>query len=231
MNRFTSRLLALVGLLTVEVVLGAGAVCGGFCGVFLPGAGGVRASFRGARQLGLGHGGWLAAGLPGPHRAGAVRYVFCGAAVFAAGQHHRRRCCCAGPATRARPGSCCWPWPAACCSTSCSNSTSTAPGPANALLHTFGLSFPSGHAMLGLTFYGCLAWLLARHFRPAGLGGAAAAVGGADWPHAGVPARALRHRCAGRLCGRRGLAGGCSGRPAAVLERRRSSDGRIRKTW
>lgn len=38
------------------------------------------------------------------------------------------------------------------------------PRPANAVLHSFGLSFPSGHAMLGLTFYGCLAWLLARHF-------------------------------------------------------------------
>ena len=38
------------------------------------------------------------------------------------------------------------------------------PRPANAVLQTFGLSFPSGHAMLGLTFYGCLAWLLARHF-------------------------------------------------------------------
>lgn len=38
------------------------------------------------------------------------------------------------------------------------------PRPANTLLHTWGLSFPSGHAMLGLTFYGCLAWLLARHF-------------------------------------------------------------------
>lgn len=38
------------------------------------------------------------------------------------------------------------------------------PRPSNALLHTWGLSFPSGHAMLGLTFYGCLAWLLARHF-------------------------------------------------------------------
>lgn len=38
------------------------------------------------------------------------------------------------------------------------------PRPSNALLHTWGLSFPSGHAMLGLTFYGCIAWLLARHF-------------------------------------------------------------------
>ncbi|MBF9237806.1 phosphatase PAP2 family protein [Hymenobacter sp. BT683] len=38
------------------------------------------------------------------------------------------------------------------------------PRPSNALLQTLGLSFPSGHAMLGMTFYGCLAWLLARHF-------------------------------------------------------------------
>ena len=38
------------------------------------------------------------------------------------------------------------------------------PRPSNALLQTWGLSFPSGHAMLGITFYGCLAWLLARHF-------------------------------------------------------------------
>jgi undecaprenyl-diphosphatase len=37
------------------------------------------------------------------------------------------------------------------------------PRPVNTLLHTYGLSFPSGHAMLGLTFYGCLAWLLAQH--------------------------------------------------------------------
>ena len=37
------------------------------------------------------------------------------------------------------------------------------PRPSNALLQTWGLSFPSGHAMLGVTFYGCLAWLLARH--------------------------------------------------------------------
>ena len=42
------------------------------------------------------------------------------------------------------------------------------PRPSNALLYTWGLSFPSGHAMLGMTFYGCLAWLLVRHFqRPA----------------------------------------------------------------
>ena len=42
------------------------------------------------------------------------------------------------------------------------------PRPADALLQTLGLSFPSGHSMLGVTFYGCLAWLLARHYRQPG---------------------------------------------------------------
>ncbi|WP_426061571.1 phosphatase PAP2 family protein [Hymenobacter sp. B1770] len=42
------------------------------------------------------------------------------------------------------------------------------PRPSNALLQTLGLSFPSGHAMLGMTFYGCLAWFLARHFNRPG---------------------------------------------------------------
>ncbi|MBD2768561.1 phosphatase PAP2 family protein [Hymenobacter sp. BT664] len=38
------------------------------------------------------------------------------------------------------------------------------PRPSNALLQSLGLSFPSGHAMLGMTFYGGLAWVLARYF-------------------------------------------------------------------
>jgi undecaprenyl-diphosphatase len=42
------------------------------------------------------------------------------------------------------------------------------PRPSDALLKTLGLSFPSGHSMLGITFYGCLAWLIARHFRQPG---------------------------------------------------------------
>ena len=42
------------------------------------------------------------------------------------------------------------------------------PRPVNTLLYTWGLSFPSGHAMLGVIFYGCLAWLLARHFKRPG---------------------------------------------------------------
>lgn len=37
--------------------------------------------------------------------------------------------------------------------------------PSSALLFQPGLSFPSGHAMIGLALYGCLAWLLWRHRR------------------------------------------------------------------
>jgi membrane-associated phospholipid phosphatase len=37
--------------------------------------------------------------------------------------------------------------------------------PATALLPQPGLSFPSGHAMIGMALYGCLAWLLWRHGR------------------------------------------------------------------
>lgn len=39
------------------------------------------------------------------------------------------------------------------------------PRPSSALLPQFGLSFPSGHAMIGMALYGCLAWLLWRHGR------------------------------------------------------------------
>jgi undecaprenyl-diphosphatase len=35
--------------------------------------------------------------------------------------------------------------------------------PDTALLQQYGLSFPSGHAMIGLALYGCIAWLLWRH--------------------------------------------------------------------
>jgi membrane-associated phospholipid phosphatase len=37
--------------------------------------------------------------------------------------------------------------------------------PETALIKQLGLSFPSGHAMIGMAFYGCLAWLLWRHSR------------------------------------------------------------------
>ena len=35
--------------------------------------------------------------------------------------------------------------------------------PSTALFFQQGLSFPSGHAMIGMALYGCLAWLLWRH--------------------------------------------------------------------
>ncbi|MCC2548132.1 phosphatase PAP2 family protein [Hymenobacter sp. BT175] len=37
--------------------------------------------------------------------------------------------------------------------------------PGTALIKQLGMSFPSGHAMLGMALYGCLAWLLWRHGR------------------------------------------------------------------
>lgn len=37
--------------------------------------------------------------------------------------------------------------------------------PTTALIYQYGLSFPSGHAMLGMAFYGCLAWLAVQHGR------------------------------------------------------------------
>lgn len=37
------------------------------------------------------------------------------------------------------------------------------PRPSSALFFQPGLSFPSGHAMIGLALYGCLAWQLWRH--------------------------------------------------------------------
>lgn len=38
------------------------------------------------------------------------------------------------------------------------------PRPSSALLYQMGLSFPSGHAMMSMAFYGCLAWLLGREY-------------------------------------------------------------------
>ncbi|GAA3956384.1 phosphatase PAP2 family protein [Hymenobacter algoricola] len=37
--------------------------------------------------------------------------------------------------------------------------------PDSALVRQLGLSFPSGHAMIGMALYGCLGWLLWRHGR------------------------------------------------------------------
>lgn len=37
--------------------------------------------------------------------------------------------------------------------------------PTTALIYQYGLSFPSGHAMMGMCLYGCLAWLAVQHGR------------------------------------------------------------------
>jgi undecaprenyl-diphosphatase len=37
------------------------------------------------------------------------------------------------------------------------------PRPSSALFYQYGLSFPSGHAMMSMAFYGCLAWLAVQH--------------------------------------------------------------------
>jgi len=44
------------------------------------------------------------------------------------------------------------------------------PRPSTALLHQYGLSFPSGHAMMSMAFYGCLAWLAVQYGRRWGVG-------------------------------------------------------------
>jgi membrane-associated phospholipid phosphatase len=35
--------------------------------------------------------------------------------------------------------------------------------PSTALFYQYGLSFPSGHAMMSMAYYGCLAWLVVQH--------------------------------------------------------------------
>ncbi|MDJ0364016.1 phosphatase PAP2 family protein [Hymenobacter sp. H14-R3] len=35
--------------------------------------------------------------------------------------------------------------------------------PSTALFYQYGLSFPSGHAMMGVAYYGCLAWLVVQY--------------------------------------------------------------------
>jgi len=47
--------------------------------------------------------------------------------------------------------------------------------PSTALFYQYGLSFPSGHAMMSMAYYGCLAWLVVQHSHRWGV--AAALVG------------------------------------------------------
>ncbi|WP_345126875.1 phosphatase PAP2 family protein [Hymenobacter antarcticus] len=162
MNRFTSRLLALAGLLTIEVALAMVLFVAAF-GVF----------FYLARVVFVHHSmaldswaagivdGWRAAepGLTGPVRLvtffAALPFLLpaslSGVLLLRRARHRRES----------------WELLVAMAGGMILNQLLklyfNRPRPSNALLQTLGLSFPSGHAMLGVTFYGCLAWLLARH--------------------------------------------------------------------
>lgn len=163
MNRFTSRLLALIGLLTVEIVLGIVLFVAAFAVFFYL----TRVVFV-DNSLALDN--WASDAMDGlrrdiPGLTGPVRFVtFFAALPFLL------------------PASLIAPWllrragyrreafelVVAMLGGIVLNQLLkmyfNRPRPSNALLQTLGLSFPSGHAMLGMTFYGCLAWLLARHF-------------------------------------------------------------------
>ena len=163
MNRFTSRLLALAGLLTVEVGLGLLLFLAAFA-VF----------FYLARVVFVHHSvaldNWASGVVDGwrlahPGLTGPVRFV-----TFFAALPFLLPASLVGPLLLRRAGHPREAWElvltmaGSVLLNQLLKTYFNRPRPSNALLHTFGLSFPSGHAMLGLTFYGCLAWLLARHF-------------------------------------------------------------------
>ena len=163
MNRFTSRLLALAGLLTLEIVFATVLFVAAFAVFFYL----VRVVFV-HHSLALDT--WASDLVDGWQRAwpglyGPIRFV-----TFFASMPFLLPASLIGPLLLRRAGR---PREAkelvlvmagALLLNQLLKLYFNRPRPANAVLHTFGLSFPSGHAMLGLTFYGCLAWLLARHF-------------------------------------------------------------------
>ena len=162
MNRFAARLLALVGLLTVEVLLGAVLFVAAFAGFFYL----ARVVFV---QHSVALDTWASGVVDGwrqamPALTGPVRFV-----TFFASLPFLLPASLLGPWLLRRAGHPreAWEWVLAMLGSVLLNQLLKTyfhrPRPGNALLSTWGLSFPSGHAMLGVTFYGCLAWLLARH--------------------------------------------------------------------
>ncbi len=163
MNRFTSRLLALAGLFTLEVLLGVGLFVAAFALFFYL----SRVVFV---QHSVALDNWASDLVDGWRRAwpgltGPVRFV-----TFFAALPFLLPASMIGPLLLRRAGH---PREAgqlvlAMLGGMLLNQLLKTyfhrPRPSNALLQTWGLSFPSGHAMLGVTFYGCVAWLLARHF-------------------------------------------------------------------
>ncbi|OGX81392.1 hypothetical protein BEN47_05395 [Hymenobacter lapidarius] len=163
MNRFTSRLLTLIGLLTAEVVLGAVLFVAGFALFFYM-----------SRVVFVHHSMALddwAGGLMDelryrfPDLTGPMRFV-----TFFAALPFLLPVGIAVPVLLHRAGHTREAWHLVLAMlggiilNQLLKTYFNRPRPSNALLQTLGLSFPSGHAMLAVTFYGCLAWLLARHF-------------------------------------------------------------------
>ncbi|UOQ96351.1 phosphatase PAP2 family protein [Hymenobacter sp. 5317J-9] len=163
MNRLTSRLLALAGLLTVEVAAGLGLFVAAFAGFFYL----ARVVFvHHSQALDT----WAFAVVDAwqhanPWLVGPIHFV-----TFFASLYFLLPASIIGPLLMRRAGHRrdAWEWLLAMAGSVLLNQLLklyfNRPRPVNTLLHTYGLSFPSGHAMMGLTFYGCLAWLLARHF-------------------------------------------------------------------
>jgi len=167
MNRFTSRLLPLIGLLSVEAALGAVLFVAAFALFFYL-----------ARVVFVHHSmaldGWASEVVDGwrqavPGLTGPVRFV-----TFFAALPFLLPASLVVPWLLRRAGHprAAWELVLTMLGSVLLNQLLklyfNRPRPTDALLHTFGLSFPSGHAMLGITFYGGLAWVLARYFRRPG---------------------------------------------------------------
>ncbi|GAC1375418.1 MAG: hypothetical protein NVS3B25_25390 [Hymenobacter sp.] len=163
MNRFASRLLALAGLLTLEIVLGVVLFVAAFALFFYL----SRVVFV---QHSVALDNWASALVDGWRRAvpgltGPVRFV-----TFFASLPFLLPAGILAPLLLRRAGHPreAWELVLAMLGGILLNQLLklyfNRPRPTNALLHTWGLSFPSGHAMLGGIFYGCVAWLLVRHF-------------------------------------------------------------------
>jgi undecaprenyl-diphosphatase len=162
MNRFTARLLALAGLFTAEMALGLALFVAAFVGFFYL----ARVVFvHHSQALDT----WAFATVDAwqkahPAAAGPINFV-----TFFASLYFLLPASIIGPLLMRRAGHPreAWEWMLAMAGSVLLNQLLKLyfhrPRPVNTLLHTYGLSFPSGHAMLGLTFYGCLAWLLAQH--------------------------------------------------------------------
>jgi membrane-associated phospholipid phosphatase len=167
MNRFTTRLVALIGLLTVEIVGGFLLLMAAFALFFYL----TRVVFV-ENSVALDQWAWdIVNGWrrEAPWLMGPVRFV-----TFFAAMPFLLPASIIGPVLLYRAGFRreAWELVMAMAGGILLNQLLKAyfhrARPADALLQTLGLSFPSGHAMLGITFYGCLAWLLSQHFRHPG---------------------------------------------------------------